>query len=225
MAALATMTRCLRSCWYNWTIMCAPARRLISSATMPTEPSGARPRLTGPPVRPEVHLPGGWCGKDPPEPLDVTGRAPDLGEQGLRRVDVDGATVGNQGFGHHRPLGRLDSARSRAAVKLAAPESGMRGLPTGRVMADLHRSGRSEEHTSELQSHSDLVCRLLLEKKKKKTHSGTPTRSRLRGLLQPSSTSLTMATPPTCGSIIPASRGEMPWTQRTVTGTSAMYSR
>src|SRR5438034_6363918 len=33
------------------------------------------------------------------------------------------------------------------------------------------RSGspaRSEEHTSELQSHSDLVCRLLLEKKKKK---------------------------------------------------------
>src|SRR5215204_6803229 len=32
-----------------------------------------------------------------------------------------------------------------------------------------HRGpGRSEEHTSELQSHSDLVCRLLLEKKKKK---------------------------------------------------------
>src|SRR5260221_11634779 len=27
--------------------------------------------------------------------------------------------------------------------------------------------GRSEEHTSELQSHSDLVCRLLLEKKNK----------------------------------------------------------
>src|SRR5438034_7395965 len=29
---------------------------------------------------------------------------------------------------------------------------------------------RSEEHTSELQSHSDLVCRLLLEKKKTKKH-------------------------------------------------------
>src|SRR5438034_6609434 len=29
------------------------------------------------------------------------------------------------------------------------------------------RNHRSEEHTSELQSHSDLVCRLLLEKKKK----------------------------------------------------------
>src|SRR5260370_25990701 len=32
---------------------------------------------------------------------------------------------------------------------------------------------RSEEHTSELQSHLNLVCRLLLEKKKKKnTHAG-----------------------------------------------------
>src|SRR5205085_11237203 len=30
--------------------------------------------------------------------------------------------------------------------------------------------GRSEEHTSELQSQSNLVCRLLLEKKKKKNH-------------------------------------------------------
>src|SRR5690242_21626871 len=29
---------------------------------------------------------------------------------------------------------------------------------------------RSEEHTSELQSHVNLVCRLLLEKKKKKKH-------------------------------------------------------
>src|SRR5437588_2142144 len=32
---------------------------------------------------------------------------------------------------------------------------------------------RSEEHTSELQSHSDLVCRLLLEKKKKKKKKKT----------------------------------------------------
>src|SRR5260370_29618104 len=32
--------------------------------------------------------------------------------------------------------------------------------------------GRSEEHTSELQSHLNLVCRLLLEKKKKRTRRG-----------------------------------------------------
>src|SRR5437588_7018983 len=34
------------------------------------------------------------------------------------------------------------------------------------------RQSRSEEHTSELQSHSDLVCRLLLEKKKKLQSQG-----------------------------------------------------
>src|SRR5260221_7184365 len=32
---------------------------------------------------------------------------------------------------------------------------------------------RSEEHTSELQSHSDLVCRLLLEKKKKNSRDAS----------------------------------------------------
>src|SRR5438034_2191617 len=37
---------------------------------------------------------------------------------------------------------------------------------------------RSEEHTSELQSHSDLVCRLLLEKKKKKKKKGTDEREK-----------------------------------------------
>src|SRR5438034_3714857 len=48
---------------------------------------------------------------------------------------------------------------------------------TGRIPARLSskaspRRMRSEEHTSELQSHSDLVCRLLLEKKKPSHHSG-----------------------------------------------------
>src|SRR2546430_7708200 len=36
--------------------------------------------------------------------------------------------------------------------------------------AQAHRLKRSEEHTSELQSQSNLVCRLLLEKKKKKSN-------------------------------------------------------
>src|SRR5438034_8862476 len=48
------------------------------------------------------------------------------------------------------------------------------GGPRNSVLSGILRSQRrpaqsmrSEEHTSELQSHSDLVCRLLLEKKKK----------------------------------------------------------
>src|SRR5438132_10884282 len=35
------------------------------------------------------------------------------------------------------------------------------------ALDEVLKRSRSEEHTSELQSHSDLVCRLLLEKKKK----------------------------------------------------------
>src|SRR5256885_12635925 len=48
------------------------------------------------------------------------------------------------------------------------------GPPVG-VMDDRdllgHRAPRSEEHTSELQSPCNLVCRLLLEKKKNELHS------------------------------------------------------
>src|SRR2546427_5917223 len=40
--------------------------------------------------------------------------------------------------------------------------------PIGQEQSHGRPPGRSEEHTSELQSQSNLVCRLLLEKKKKK---------------------------------------------------------
>src|SRR5947207_4697225 len=43
-----------------------------------------------------------------------------------------------------------------------------------RCSISLFSHPRSEEHTSELQSHSDLVCRLLLEKKKKQTYKSKP---------------------------------------------------
>src|SRR6266478_9581009 len=42
---------------------------------------------------------------------------------------------------------------------------------TGASQRPAGRLARSEEHTSELQSQSNLVCRLLLEKKKKTTHN------------------------------------------------------
>src|SRR2546430_3567600 len=47
-------------------------------------------------------------------------------------------------------------------------------LPT-RIPSHRARLHRSEEHTSELQSQSNLVCRLLLEKKKKKESICAPT--------------------------------------------------
>src|SRR2546422_6298307 len=46
------------------------------------------------------------------------------------------------------------------STRLFSPKPGQRNRPSGR--------GRSEEHTSELQSRLHLVCRLLLEKKKRK---------------------------------------------------------
>src|SRR5690242_21092302 len=55
------------------------------------------------------------------------------------------------------PCGRT----SRACGSVAACASTRSATAAG-------RRGRSEEHTSELQSHVNLVCRLLLEKKKKK---------------------------------------------------------
>src|SRR3989475_13237650 len=63
--------------------------------------------------------------------------------------------------------GRIDPRRKLAAssIKLATtPDCGL-------ASSVLRSTGysRSEEHTSELQSQSNLVCRLLLEKKKKKT--------------------------------------------------------
>src|SRR2546421_9538279 len=65
----------------------------------------------------------------------------------------------------------LVAARERAAAGTAALER--------EAAAGQERARRSEEHTSELQSRSDLVCRLLLEKKKKQQSIS----ERFRGLL------------------------------------------
>src|SRR4051812_49884599 len=50
------------------------------------------------------------------------------------------------------------------------PGRARRGACRGPPRSDFPKRRRSEEHTSELQSHVNLVCRLLLEKKKKRTH-------------------------------------------------------
>src|SRR5260370_17891038 len=58
------------------------------------------------------------------------------------------------------------TAYLRATVANLAATFGVVG---GAQLLDVYV--RSEEHTSELQSHLNLVCRLLLEKKKTKAHS------------------------------------------------------
>src|SRR3712207_8785948 len=59
-----------------------------------------------------------------------------------------------------------------AVIGHADRASPLRDDCTGLLMP-AERKSRSEEHTSELQSRQYLVCRLLLEKKKKTTHTRT----------------------------------------------------
>src|SRR5207237_2761853 len=73
---------------------------------------------------------------------------------------------------------RFPSASRSASMAISGPTS----------LSSLKQSAtvRSEEHTSELQSHLNLVCRLLLEKKKQKhkketeEHNDTTDKSRMR---------------------------------------------
>src|SRR5438874_12075986 len=59
-------------------------------------------------------------------------------------------------------------AQARGASQAASTAAAVRHAAAHRRQpAPQQHAGRSEEHTSELQSRRDLVCRLLLEKKKK----------------------------------------------------------
>src|SRR2546430_12225202 len=64
--------------------------------------------------------------------------------------------------------------RSRSPRSERRPPSRHRRAPRRRGSASPRPACRSEEHTSELQSQSNLVCRLLLEKKKKKKRTRMP---------------------------------------------------
>src|SRR2546427_5312838 len=73
------------------------------------------------------------------------------------------------------------SASGRAVRRAPGVQRGGRvAARDDRRRASLSRSSRSEEHTSELQSQSNLVCRLLLEKKKKKKTKTISTNNQYR---------------------------------------------
>src|SRR2546430_8504724 len=79
-----------------------------------------------------------------------------------------------------RSLGQRGAGRYGAPARRRLDRAGDRARGGSTVAAHPDRRNgasatRSEEHTSELQSQSNLVCRLLLEKKKKKrcTHTAS----------------------------------------------------
>src|SRR2546427_9044169 len=84
----------------------------------------------------------------------------------LFRSAIEAARAGPHGLGFRvvaDEVRKLSEQSTRSADEVRRPSS---------IAATT--SVRSEEHTSELQSQSNLVCRLLLEKKKKKKHRATP---------------------------------------------------
>src|SRR5260370_19386160 len=66
---------------------------------------------------------------------------------------------------------RIDAEHPLGATPWRHGRQSIGGNDADRVVR--YRLERSEEHTSELQSHLNLVCRLLLEKKKKTTNYDT----------------------------------------------------
>src|SRR5947209_12443831 len=82
------------------------------------------------------------------------------GAGGGRAGEADGQEAADRQLREHRPVER------------SAGVHGRRGRDPRRVRADAQRS---EEHTSELQSRQYLVCRLLLEKKKKQKNMKSKT--------------------------------------------------
>src|SRR5690606_40073263 len=85
------------------------------------------------------------------------------------------AAVGAMGFGHvqdnlgHKPALAITLCGWLLMIVLAATATGAGQFWASAVVAGLwigRSQSRSEEHTSELQSRGNLVCRLLLEKKK-----------------------------------------------------------
>src|SRR5688572_31957014 len=85
-------------------------------------------------------------------PYTTLFRSPTMEEPRSRRVDHHGS---------HDPLS--------PEQRIPANDHASATCPGGSVGASESRRLRSEEHTSELQSQSNLVCRLLLEKKNKET--------------------------------------------------------
>src|SRR5215468_7156922 len=98
----------------------------------------------------------------------------------VARLAVDGSTGKNSSSLRNSRLSRSSttpgSTRARrpsTSTEITRSRCLLQSMTSARATVCPHCEvppprGRSEEHTSELQSHHDLVCRLLLEKKKKK---------------------------------------------------------
>src|ERR1039457_6501170 len=88
-----------------------------------------------------------------------------------QRVEKFPESPGGDGFhfddGHSRRSPFADSLSASSKKKSSLPAAESPSICSSHRLCSRRRNHRSEEHTSELQSPCNLVCRLLLEKKKK----------------------------------------------------------
>src|SRR5690242_20781283 len=82
-------------------------------------------------------------------------------------VDFDRRLRAVAAFARQPEAGKLAAANKRVANILRKEGIDATVAAQSELNVELLHEQRSEEHTSELQSHVNLVCRLLLEKKKK----------------------------------------------------------
>src|SRR5215469_12753548 len=111
-------------------------------------------------------------GRSSPSPRTSRRTKVTVGEAEKRSRCADGATwvrAGRRLPGFGPAVDHAAGAGKRHQRGAALRVRGRPGRGRGRGRGSCGRAGqrRSEEHTSELQSRRDLVCRLLLEKKKK----------------------------------------------------------
>src|SRR5690606_17791816 len=145
-------------------------------------PGGPRPTPPGPVPGPARPARGQVPGRTRPDSYAVTtawtrSRAPSLASTRPTWVlTVASATNSSVAISVlERPRAMSTSTSRSRSVRLSSTAGGVRSAsgstlarcPMSRLVED-----RSEEHTSELQSRENLVCRLLLEKKKKEINEG-----------------------------------------------------
>src|SRR5437867_8577936 len=145
-------------------------------------------------------------------------------EDGIRDRTVTGVQtcalpiwVANMPGAYPRPVEKPThpaSIASRTQTLIAATSSSVAGVKRSPITAS-RIDPRSEEHTSELQSPYDLVCRLLLEKKK--TAAPTPTIASLPPLSPRTSASPCLSPPSSCRTASPTSKTPLPIPLRSAT--------
>src|SRR5690625_6770015 len=108
-----------------------------------------------------------WCwARRPPGSAVLPGALAGQGQEELRGGEASSGEGAGDRTRHLLGFSSLDHGDRGAAEAASGHAGSMCTGPTGCLDGDIEAArGRSEEHTSELQSRGHLVCRLLLEKK------------------------------------------------------------